>query len=97
MKNSLILIGLLFLFICCNSDKDWKLATIKTETGWGYTISNQDKIVIKQTIIPVISKIKSFETEAEAAKTGNLVLQKLRNNISPTITKKELTLLAIKL
>lgn len=48
-------------------------------------------------MIPVISAVKSFETEDDALKVGNLVLQKLKADLSPTITKKDLILLDIKI
>lgn len=70
---------------------------MKTPSGWGYYIINNEKIIIKQTVIPVISKNKSFRTEEEALKVGNLVLQKLKDDLSPTVTKKDLFLLAIKI
>ncbi|MCW2117846.1 DUF4907 domain-containing protein [Flavobacterium sp. 7A] len=73
------------------------LNSFKTSTGWGYTISQNKKIIIKQTIIPVIENNSSFKTESDALKVGQLVLEKLNNNISPTVTKNDLNLLSIKL
>ena len=87
----------LFLFISCNKSEKLKVESLKTATGWGYCITNKDKTIIKQTIIPVISENKSFKTEEEALKVGNLVLQKLKDDLSPTVTKKDLILLAIKI
>ncbi|HEY1195238.1 DUF4907 domain-containing protein [Flavobacterium sp.] len=71
--------------------------TFKTNSGWGYTIAYKEKILIKQTIIPVISESKSFATESDALKVADLVKEKLKNNLSPTVTKNELILLKIKL
>ena len=72
------------------------LASLETDNGWGYIIKNNDKIIIKQSIIPVIQNQKSFENEEDALKVGNLVLKKLKANTPPTITKKDLILLSIK-
>ena len=72
------------------------MKSIKIDSGWGYTITKDEKTIIKQTVIPVISENKSFKTEEEALKVGNLVLEKLKDNLSPTVTKKDLFLLAIK-
>ena len=90
------LLSFLIFFISCNDKDTLSLESIKTETGWGYVIKNNEQIIIRQSIIPVIANKKSFKNEQEALKVGNLVLQKLKNNNSPTITKKDLILLSIK-
>jgi hypothetical protein len=86
----------LFLFFSCNKNENLNVQSLKTDTGWGYLITNNQRIIIKQTVIPVISKNKSFKTEQQALKVGNLVLQKLKDDLSPTVTKKDLFLLAVK-
>jgi hypothetical protein len=96
MKKTLGLFVSTLVFASCIQNKTSIIQTIKTNKGWGYMITNDKKILIKQTIIPVISQIKSFKTESDALKVGNLVLQKLNNNLSPTVTKKDLILLDIK-
>jgi hypothetical protein len=85
----------LLVIIACNRKENYHVESIKTATGWGYTIANDEKIIIKQTIIPVINAHKSFTTEKDAIKTANLVIRKLEANLSPTITKKDLILLDI--
>jgi hypothetical protein len=92
----IISIGLL-IFIFSQKEGGFQVQSIKTNNGWGYAITKDKRIIIKQTIIPVISQRKSFATEKEALQIGNLVLHKLENNISPTITKKDLLLLEIKI
>ncbi|WP_281235300.1 DUF4907 domain-containing protein [Flavobacterium gelatinilyticum] len=74
-----------------------KTETFKTDSGWGYTIAYKNKIIIKQSIIPVINDNKSFSTEEDALKTAHLVIEKLKKNVSPTVSKNELILLKIKL
>jgi hypothetical protein len=90
------LLGLL-LFIFCERKENLKLQSIRVNDGWGYTISNNEKIIIKQTVIPVISEYKSFKSEKEALTVGQLVLKKMETNLSPTITKNDLILLKIKI
>ena len=92
----LVLISCLLLLVACNNKQGLNLESIKTPNGWGYTIKYNDKIIIKQSIIPAIPSQKSFESEEDALKVGNLVLQKLKAKTSPTITKKDLILLSIK-
>lgn len=95
-KEKVLLLGSLMLFIACHNKQNLNLVSLKTPTGWGYVITNNGKIIIKQTVIPVISENKSFYTEEEALKVGNLVLQKLKADLSPTVTRNELIVLAIK-
>ncbi|KAF2082968.1 DUF4907 domain-containing protein [Flavobacterium sharifuzzamanii] len=97
LQKNLIVFALLLLFIACAKKEALRTASFKTNSGWGYTIAYKEKIVIKQSIIPVISDTKSFETERDALKVANLVKQKLKQNLSPTVTKNELILLKIKL
>lgn len=96
VKNTLLLLLGLILIMSCHRNKNLSIHAFKTTTGWGYVIVNQEKTIIKQTIIPVISEIKSFKTEEDALKIGNLVLQKLTDDLSPTVTKKDLIALNIK-
>lgn len=95
--KTLILLSILMFLFACNKKDELSLESIKTQTGWGYVIKNNDRIIIKQSIIPVIPSQKSFENEQEALKVGSLVLQKLKDKTSPTITKKDLILLSIKI
>lgn len=95
--KQLISLGFLLFIFACNNKPEFALSSFKTSTGWGYVIKKNDKIIIKQSIIPVIQNIKSFETETEALKVGNLVLDKLEHKTSPTITKNDLILLSIKI
>jgi hypothetical protein len=92
----IFIIGLL-LFIFYRKEQDLKIESLKTAHGWGYIIANNNKIIIKQTIIHVISESKSFKTEKEALAVGQMVLEKLNSNNSPTITKNDLILLKIKM
>jgi hypothetical protein len=87
----------LLLFSACTKKEALTSASFKTNSGWGYSIAYKEKVLIKQSIIPVISDTKSFETESDALKVAELVKQKLKQNLSPTVTKNELILLKIKL
>lgn len=89
---------LLFLqFTACSKKEILQAESMKTASGWGYTISYKDKILIKQTIIPVISETKSFSSEDDALKVADLVIKKLSHNTSPSVTKNDLILLKIKM
>lgn len=96
IQKYLIVFAILFFAACAKKDR-LTTASFKTNSGWGYTIAYKEKVLIKQSIIPVISDMKSFETEDDALKVAALVKQKLKQNLSPTVTKNELILLKIKL
>lgn len=96
-RKNLLLILLALQFLACAKNETFKIEAFKTTSGWGYSIATKNKIIIKQAIIPVINDNKSFSTEADALKVANLVVEKLSNNISPTVTKNDLILLKIKL
>lgn len=93
----IILLVAVLLFIFCPKEKKLNVDTIKLNQGWGYVINYNNRMIIKQTVIPVISENKSFQTEKDALAVGQLVVKKLETNISPTITKNDLILLKIKL
>jgi len=73
------------------------MKSFKTKSGWGYSIASHNRVLIQQSIIPVINDTKSFTTEEDALKIGNLVVDKLNKDLSPTVTKNDLILLKIKL
>lgn len=97
IQKNLLFLVLVLLIASCTKKETLKAEAFKTNSGWGYTIAYKDKILIKQSIIPVISNNKSFATQEDALKTGHLVMDKLKHNLSPTVTKNELILLKIKL
>jgi hypothetical protein len=97
IQKNLLFLLLALLLISCTEKSPFKIKSFKTTTGWGYSIASKDKVLIKQSIIPVINETKSFLTEEDALKTGNLVIEKLNKDLSPTVTKNDLILLKIKL
>ena len=89
------LLFVLLLLVSCKKNAEFEVKSFKVNAGWGYTIGMNDKIIIKQTVIPTISNKRSFKSEADALKVGNLVLQRIKQNLSPTVAKKDLILLEI--
>lgn len=78
-----------------SKNKEYHLNSIQINKGWGYTISVNDKIIIKQTVIPTVAENRSFSSEGDALKVGKLVVERMKQNLSPTLTKKDLILLEI--
>ena len=94
-KNMFFLLTLI-VFISCKKNETYGIATIRTEKGWGYEISMNQKRIIKQTIIPAVEGLKGFHSEEDAKKVGKLVIEKLESNSPPTVTKNDLILLGVK-
>ncbi|QOG05005.1 DUF4907 domain-containing protein [Flavobacterium sp. MDT1-60] len=96
IQKNLFFLLLALVVTACTGKSTFKIGSFKTTTGWGYTIASRDRVLIKQSIIPVINQTKSFRTEKDALKVGNLVIEKLNKDLSPTVTKNDLILLKIK-
>lgn len=63
---------------------------INVKGGYGYTILYNDKVIIQQEHIPVVSGSKVFCSKEDALKTAGLVKSKLLKTGVPTISLKEL-------
>jgi hypothetical protein len=69
------------------------VVTFKLEIGgWGYKINNGAKTKIYQDIIPSITGRHVFQTEEDARKIGELMVEKMRKTGTglPFITRKDL-------
>jgi hypothetical protein len=80
----------------CTPASDYQSKIIQTENGWGYEIVSNHKIIIHQTHIPAIASQIPFHSKEDAEKTANRVIEKLSDKQMPTITKKDLAALKIK-
>lgn len=89
------IIVVLILVVSCKNNTEYSLKSFKIDQRWGYSIAKNNKIIIKQNVIPTLSNDQSFRNEADALKVGNLVLHRIKQNLSPTVTKKDLILLEI--
>lgn len=91
------LIFVVLLLVSCNKKEELNVNAFQVNKGWGYIITVNEKTIIKQTVIPAISEQESFKSKEDALKVGNLVLEKIKQNSSPTVSKKDLILLEISL
>ena len=87
---------LLFTTFSCTKKNSYEVSPIKLNTGWGYIITMNNKIIIKQTHIPAIPENTNFQTKEDALKVGEFVLKRIKTRLSPSITKNDLILLGIK-
>ncbi len=73
------------------AETGYTLETFQTgENGWGYKICKDKKLIIKQDLIPAIENKVAFKSEADARKTGNFVIEKLKKNQLPTLSRSDL-------
>lgn len=67
----------------------------KTDKGWGYSVMVDNKLFIRQDIIPVIEGNKGFATKEDATKVAELVLNKMKNKEKPIVKREDLEQLGI--
>jgi len=70
--------------------QSFNVELFRSGQGWGYDIMKNNKIYIHQPYIPVIEGEIPFSNRQSAKKTARLVVKKLKERNSPTITKEEL-------
>ncbi|MBL0339616.1 MAG: DUF4907 domain-containing protein [Bacteroidetes bacterium] len=71
-------------------------AEINGSKGWGYDVLVDGKIYIHQPNIPAIMGNSGFGSEEKAKKTGDFILNKIKNNIiPPSVTPEELDSLGV--
>jgi len=64
--------------------------------GWGYDIIMNGEIHIHQPHIPAVMGNNGFSSEEKALKTGEFVIEKIKNNIlPPRVTSEELDSLGV--
>lgn len=88
-----ILISAFLIYVVVLRDSPGDQLEVKTyrvAQGWGYKIMQQDKVIIDQPFIPVLTGTDAFPTRRSAFKAGMLVKQKLLNNQLPALTIKDL-------
>ena len=90
------LIGLTLLLVL-NREGAITSKTFRVDNGFGYEITNNKKVLIKQNYIPAIQENKPFFSKEDANKVASLVINKLKNRSSPTVSLRELTMLKIQL
>jgi hypothetical protein len=78
-----------------NSTSCFSVKTIELSTGYGYEIIYENKVIIKQEIIPSVSSNISFHTENDAKRTAQLVVGKLKKRKIPSVSRGELDSLKI--
>jgi hypothetical protein len=65
------------------------LHTFRSGEGWGYEIRLDGKRMVYQPVIPAIDSISPFPTQKSAEQVGRLVLKRLREGKSYSLTRED--------
>ena len=90
VTTTITIILIIVITINFVSQKMYKLEPFKEKNGWGYSIYEGKKLIIKQENIPAIQVKKPFAFKKDAIKIGELMIYKLKNGKWPTITNQDL-------
>ena len=94
----ILLSGMWWSYYYAEKRNRYCLEVIKLDKdqGYGYTIKQGKQTVIYQPFVPVLSQRKPFKTPDEAAKVGDLVLERLESGQDFSVTEEDLKSLGIK-
>jgi len=98
----LIIIGCLTFSKAAFSNTDssapsFSMEVIEVSRGYGYQISRNNHITIFQPFIPSVSGKKPFIKKRDAEQIGQLVMKRMKNGESYTVTLADLESLGIKI
>ena len=68
----------------------YEVELYKSREGWGYDILIKEKVHIHQPFMPAVEGEVPFPDKKSAKKTGRLVVKKIRDHKSPSVTIEEL-------
>ena len=73
-----------------NGDLHYKVKVYSENGGWGYDILSKNKTFIHQPFMPSVEGNAAFKTRKLAKKAGTLVVTKLEQGKSPSVSRSEL-------
>ncbi len=90
--NGLIILAFSLAFVVAsiapNNGLDYSI--IEVDGGYGYKITKNEKLIIKQSFIPDTKGYRAFESEEDAKAVARMVINKLNKGESPSVNKSEL-------
>jgi hypothetical protein len=96
MTNRKIFTGLAFLLVLmlllatlAGKNSSYYVNVFESGEGWGYDIMYKNVTIIHQPFIPALSGQHPFKNEAQAKKTGKLVVKRIINKKSPYVSPEE--------
>ena len=89
---------LAILFLSLRNSPAYQLEVVNVGTdAYGYRILYKERTVVYQPFIPALSGKQPFDSESDARKVGNLVLQRLQSREDFVVTLTDLNNLKIKI
>lgn len=76
-------------------ERPYRLETEPSKEGWAYRITYRGRPMIYQAHIPAVPGFYPFRSQADAYKTGTLVLRKLESGRMPSLNEAEIDSLHI--
>ncbi len=92
----LVLVGLTFFGLMKFAPEQildtpsFETTIIVVEDGYGYQVSKNNKLIIRQEYIPAINTKQAFGTIKDAQLLADLVVYKLKKGRSPVVASSEL-------
>lgn len=83
-------VGVIAVSLNQQSASAFSIDIYTVNSGYGYSISKDDKLLIKQDAIPSVEAQMAFCDANDAKRIAQLVVEKLENRENPRITKTEL-------
>lgn len=97
LGSLIILLPLLLILFCFRAremgsrhEVQPELQTFQLRDGWGYKVLMNKKVMIYQPTIPAIDSTRPFPTEASARRIGTLVVERIKNNQSFSISTDDI-------
>jgi len=87
---ALFLVIILIVIIYAKRGHSYEIEAFRSDPGWGYDILMNNKVYIHQPYMPVVEGQVPFKDKQSARKTARLVIKKIRDHKSPSVTKEEL-------
>lgn len=80
----------IFVISCGRKNSNFDIKITEQNSGYGYQIIKNRKVVINQPYIPAIKGEKSFKNSEQAQKTAELAMKKMEKFSLPRISVDEL-------
>lgn len=80
----------LFFYKKNSSSHQFSYKVFKGADGWGYDILVDNKTFIHQDHVPVIPVNTGFKEKEQAGKVAEIVIDKLKHNLAPTLSEQDL-------
>lgn len=85
--------ALIFCAFSCttrSAAEGYRYDTYETAGGWGYEIYYNNRMLIKQPVVPVVAGNHPFKEKGKAALAAEMVVRKLKAGQPPALTRNDI-------